>query len=73
MTQYIDVLNNPYLSKQQKIDEINRIGEARVIFNPDDIEIVRKYYNQPDLYDYIRGFSPTSGAISSNLYEKLKN
>lgn len=26
-------------------------GEARVIFNPDDIEIVRKYYNQPNLSD----------------------
>jgi hypothetical protein len=28
-------------------------GEARVIFNPNDIEIVRKYYNQPTLNEII--------------------
>lgn len=30
-------------------------GEARVIFNPDDIDIVRKYYNQPNLYQQLTG------------------
>lgn len=28
-------------------------GESRVIFNPDDIDIVRKYYNQPTINDII--------------------
>lgn len=28
-------------------------GEARVIFNPDDIDIVRKYYNQPTFNELI--------------------
>ncbi len=48
-------------------------GEARVIFNPDDIDIVRKYYNQPSLYEQISGIQPSTGAVSSNLYEYLKN
>jgi hypothetical protein len=30
-------------------------GEARVIFNPDDIIIGRKYYNQPNLYQQLTG------------------
>ena len=29
--------------------------EASVIFNPDAIEIIRKYYNQPELWDKLKG------------------
>lgn len=39
-------------------------GEARVIFNPDDIEIVRKYYNQPSLKDLYSKFI-NAGAYTS--------
>jgi hypothetical protein len=42
-------------------------GEARVIFNPDDIEIVRKYYNQPSLYEKIIKAMPNAGAVSSYI------
>lgn len=48
-------------------------GEARVIFNPDDIEIVRKYYNQPELFQKLTGQTPNTGAVASNLYEYLTN
>ena len=48
-------------------------GEARVIFNPDDIEIVRKYYNQPGLFQKLTGQTPNTGAVASNLYEYLAN
>jgi hypothetical protein len=48
-------------------------GEARVVFNPDDIEIVRKYYNQPELFQKLTGQTPNTGAVASNLYEYLKN
>lgn len=48
-------------------------GEARVIFNPDDIDIVRKYYNQPELFQKLTGQTPNTGAVASNLYEYLKN
>jgi hypothetical protein len=37
-------------------------GEARVIFNPDDIDIVRKYYNQPELWQTLKGLKPNEGA-----------
>jgi hypothetical protein len=46
-------------------------GEARVIFNPNDIDIVRKYYNQPSLYEQISGIEPITGAVSSNLYDLM--
>jgi hypothetical protein len=42
-------------------------GEARVIFNPDDIEIVRKYYNQPGLAEFAKKYIPNMGAISNSL------
>jgi hypothetical protein len=42
-------------------------GEARVIFNPDDIQIVRKYYNQPSLYDFLMQKAPNMGAVVSGL------
>lgn len=45
-------------------------GEAAVIFNPDDIDIVRKYYNQPNLYEQLTGKQNT-GAVSDSLYDKL--
>lgn len=48
-------------------------GEARVIFNPNDIEIVRKYYNQPSLGEQILGKTPNAGALSTNLYDYIKN
>lgn len=41
-------------------------GEARVIFNPDDIDIVRKYYNQPALKDIYNKFI-NSGTYASAL------
>jgi hypothetical protein len=41
-------------------------GEARVIFNPDDIDIVRKYYNQPNLKDIYNKFI-NSGAIAGAI------
>ena len=46
-------------------------GEARVIFNPDDIEIVRKYYNQPGLFQKLTGQIPNTGAVASSLYEAM--
>lgn len=46
-------------------------GEARVIFNPDDIEIVRKYYNQPELFQKLTGQKPNTGAVASSLYEAM--
>lgn len=56
-------------------------GEANVIFNPDDIDIVRKYYNQPNLYDYLmndsiltKDYSKNKEIIDNNvknLYEYL--
>jgi hypothetical protein len=44
-------------------------GEARVIFNPDDIDIVRKYYNQPGLYEQIIGKQNT-GALVDALFNR---
>lgn len=41
-------------------------GEARVIFNPDDIDIVRKYYNQPTLKDIYNKFI-NSGTLAGAL------
>ena len=38
-------------------------GEARVIFNPDDIDIVRKYYNQPQVMEYLQNLQPSLGAV----------
>lgn len=43
-------------------------GEARVIFNPDDIVIGRKYYNQPNLYQQLTGKQNTGA-----LYDALLN
>jgi hypothetical protein len=42
-------------------------GEARVIFNPDDIEIVRKYYNQPGLAEFAKKYIPNMGALFNSL------
>ena len=42
-------------------------GEARVIFNPDDIDIVRKYYNQPGLYEQIIGKQNTGSLVDALL------
>jgi hypothetical protein len=46
-------------------------GEARVIFNPDDIKIVRKYYNQPSLYEQIKKQKPFYGGVSNALYDYI--
>jgi hypothetical protein len=46
-------------------------GEARVIFNPDDIDIVRKYYNQPSLGEMLLKKSPNAGVISNYLYDLI--
>ena len=46
-------------------------GEARVIFNPNDIEIVRKYYNQPSLGEMLLKKSPNAGATSNYLYDLM--
>jgi hypothetical protein len=46
-------------------------GEANVIFNPDDIEIVRKYYNQPSLYELIKKQKPFYGGVSNALYDYI--
>lgn len=49
-------------------------GEARVIFNPDDIDIVRKYYNQPQAMEYFQSINPNLGAeteaINNGLVDK---
>lgn len=49
-------------------------GEANVIFNPDDIDIVRKYYNQPQAIEYFKSINPNLGAeieaISDGLVDK---
>lgn len=47
-------------------------GEARVIFNPDDINIVRKYYNQPTLAKKLTG-NINFGAVPNSLAEALRN
>ena len=44
-------------------------GEARVIFNPDDIVIGRKYYNQPNLYEQLTGKQNT-GALVDALFNR---
>jgi hypothetical protein len=44
-------------------------GEARVIFNPDDIVIGRKYYNQPNLYQQLTGKQNT-GALVDALFNR---
>jgi hypothetical protein len=46
-------------------------GEANVIFNPDDIDIVRKYYNQPSLYELIKKQKPFYGGVSNALYDYI--
>ena len=46
-------------------------GEAAVIFNPDDIEIVRKYYNQPSFYELITKQKPFYGGASNALYDSI--
>lgn len=46
-------------------------GEARVIFNPDDIDIVRKYYNQPNLWQYITGKN-NIGTDANILYNSIR-
>lgn len=48
-------------------------GEARVIFNPDDIEIVRKYYNQPELWEKLKGLKPNEGAELIAIENALRN
>lgn len=49
-------------------------GEANVIFNPDDIDIVRKYYNQPQAMEYFKSINPNLGAeteaINNGLVDK---
>lgn len=49
-------------------------GEANVIFNPDDIDIVRKYYNQPQAMEYFQSINPNLGAeteaINNGLVDK---
>lgn len=37
-------------------------GEANVIFDPNDIDIVRKYYNQPQAMEYFKSINPNLGA-----------
>ena len=44
-------------------------GEARVIFNPEDIVIGRKYYNQPNLYEQLTGKQNT-GALVDALFNR---
>lgn len=44
-------------------------GEARVIFNPDDIVIGRKYHNQPNLYQQLTGKQNT-GALVDALFNR---
>lgn len=41
-------------------------GEARVIFSPDDIDIVRKYYNQPEAIEYFKKL-PNYGAVVNSF------
>lgn len=42
-------------------------GEAAVIFNPDDIVIGRKYYNQPNLYEQLTGKQNTGALVDALL------
>lgn len=46
-------------------------GEAAVIFNPDDIDIVRKYYNQPKLWEYLTKRQINKGASANALFDYL--
>jgi hypothetical protein len=48
-------------------------GEARVIFNPDDIDIVRKFYNQPEAIEYLNKLKPLSGAIADAFNAFISN
>lgn len=47
--------------------------EARVIFNPDNIEIIKKYYNQPKLWDKLKGLRPNEGAELAAIENALRN
>jgi hypothetical protein len=76
--QFYDVLNHPLENASKQLNDygIKGIsynggidGEARVIFNPDDIDIVRKYYNQPNLYQQLTGKQNT-GALVDALFNR---
>ena len=49
-------------------------GEARVIFNPDDIDIVRKFYTKEGALEYLKRMNPNIGseavAIGNGLVDK---
>ena len=47
-------------------------GESNVIFNPDDINIVRKYYNQPSIREQLNNANKGSlGASAKNAYDDV--
>lgn len=48
-------------------------GEAAVVFNPDDIEIVRKYYNEDGALDYFKKLQPNLGAVANSFEQTPVN
>lgn len=48
-------------------------GEAAVIFNPDDIVIGRKFYNQPDAIAYVNKLKSSTGATADALSNFVEN
>jgi hypothetical protein len=42
-------------------------GKSNVVFNPDDIEIVRRFYNQPQAMEYFQKFQPNFGAVVNSI------
>lgn len=46
-------------------------GEAAVIFNPDDIDIVRKFYNQEQAIDHLNKMKPNTGAVADAFNDMI--
>lgn len=42
-------------------------GESRVVFNPNELEIVRKFFNEADALDYFKKIQPNMGSIVNGL------
>lgn len=48
-------------------------GEARVIFNPDDIDIVRRFYDKPGALEYLKSINPNIGTESAAIDKNFVN
>jgi hypothetical protein len=48
-------------------------GQSNVVFDPNNIEIVRKYFNQPELWNKFKGAIPNQGAGLLAIEDALRN